>query len=266
MRPVLPEAVKYKGLHYGMPGSNKTRSAFSAVYDRRIGNRVLGINLGGNPFSVREYNPHPKILELDEMADLNIVYDWLVKNQPKDHRMVGEFGCRPGYELLVFDGITDLQRMSMQRATGNQNVGPGQLPAAAQLQHYGQVLSQLTTFARLFFKLDMHVIVTALERQDNNQQNLVVGYKPLLQGQAAVEVASYAYVVARFMHRSRLTGAMQKIADTEKEADAVAIFKPSATWMAKDQYGTLGDYITIQADQAKHPFITDVLDLIGVAD
>lgn len=258
------EQVKYKGLHYGLPGSNKTRTAFSGVYDPRA-YPVLGLNLGGNPFSVREYSPQPTILEVEDMIDLNLIYDWLLKEQPTDHAAVRQFGLKSGYKLLVFDGATDLNRMSLQKATGNANVGPGQLPTPAQLQHFGQALAQLTTFARLFFKLNMHVIVTALERQDNNAANLVVGFKPLLQGQAAVEVSSYAYAVGRFMHRSRLSGALGSIVKAEeKEVDAVAIFKPSASWMAKDQYGALGDFIKISDDQEKSPFLTKVFDLIGV--
>jgi hypothetical protein len=151
----------------------------------------------------------------------------------------------PPYKTVVVDGVTDLQRYSFSMVTGNTKVGPGDIPAATQIQHYGSVLAQMTAFARMFFALPMHVIVTALEREDRDDGTGQIMYKPLLLGQSAAEVAAYAYVVARMVHRGRLeTRTLREMGDAiNAKSVAVALFAPAGKYYAKDQTGRLGEYM-----------------------
>jgi hypothetical protein len=144
---------------------------------------------------------------------------------------------------VIVDGITDLQRISFGLVTGNRTKGPGDVPTSIERQHYGQVLAQMTNFARLFFvNLPMHVIITALEKEDVEAATGVTRHRPLLLGQSASEVGAYAYVVARLTHASKFE--KRDLRDTTNSGEnptadttSVAFFKPSSRIVAKDQIG-----------------------------
>lgn len=257
MKLVKAENEPYaKILLYGQPGSTKTRTAGSAALDERTA-PVLMIDIGGNPISIRDYKEQPDLLRLEALGDLNPVYDFLRRGQSPEHTLVKQFGLRPPYKTVIVDGVTDLQRYSFSLVTGNLKVGPGDIPAATQIQHYGSVLAQMTMFARLFFALPMHVIITALEREDRDDGSGQISYRPLLLGQSAAEVSAYAYIVARMVHRGRLEArTLREMGDTiQASSVAVALFSPGGKYYAKDQTGRLGNYMV-------DPTMTKMLDLI----
>lgn len=258
MKRVKPETSQFlKVLLYGMPGSTKTRTAGSAVLDPRT-SPVLILDIGGNPLSIRDYTPTPDIIEIEQLKDLNPVYAWLAGGMKADAQIVKDLGLRTDYKTLVIDGVTDLQRFSFAEVTGNQKVGPGSMQAQTQLQHFNAVLAQMTTAARLFFKLSMHVIITALEQEKVDQTSGAITYRPLLLGQSATEVAGYAYVVARLMHQARVGAKIKRegeVADVAKDSTSVALFRPTSSWVAKDQYGALGASMV-------DPTVTKMMDLI----
>lgn len=258
MKRVKPETAQHlKLLFYGMPGSTKTRTAGSAALDERT-SPVLFLDIGGNPLSIRDYKPGPDIIEIEALKDLNPIYDWLLKGQPENAPIVRELELRPPYKTVVVDGVTDLQRFSFATVVGNTKAGPGDLQSQTQIQHFNAVLAQMTTMARLFYKLPMHVIVTALEREHIDQTTSTASYRPLLLGQSATEVSGYAYVVARMMHIARVGSKIKRessIAELAADTVSVALFKPTATYTAKDQYGALGASMV-------DPSITKMLDLI----
>lgn len=240
-RPTQSEYLKL--LLYGQPGSTKTRTAGSAALDERT-SRVLWLDIGGNPLSIRDYAQQPDILEIEKLTDLNPVYNWLNGGQKPEAPIVKQYDLQPPYKTVVVDGVTDLQRFSFAAVTGNTAAGPGDHGSRIEQQHYGSVLAQMTTMARLFFKLPMHVIITALERDTVDRATDTVIYRPLLLGQSATEVAGYAYAVIRLMHVSRLGAKQKREGEVNTDTTSIALFKPTANMVAKDQYGTLGESMT----------------------
>jgi hypothetical protein len=248
-----------KMLFYGKPGSTKTRTVGSAALDKRMA-PVLMLDIGGNPLSIRDYPVQPDIIQIDEMADLNPVYSWLLAGQPQD-RYAEKMELTPGYKTVIVDGITDLQRYSFAQVVGNMKKLPGDIPIATQIQHHQGVLAQMTNFARLFFKLEMHVLVTALEKEVMDPNGITM-YGPLLTGQAPGEVSVYPYVVSRLVHRAKIDKREARDSklpeDPNGQTISVAFFTPSARIMAKDQYG-------IGVPWMVDPTMTKMLDLAAAS-
>lgn len=245
-----------KILLYGQAGSTKTRTAGTAALDDRLA-PVLMLEQGGNPLSLRKYPKRPDIIHIDKLEEYNPFYAWLSSGQPKDDPVVKLFDLHPPYRTLVIDSITEVQRYSFGTVTGNVRAGPGTIPAQVERQHFNKVLGQMTTFARLFFELPMHVILTSLEREDKDETTGLISYKPLIWGQSAGEVAGYAYLVARLVHRAKLQGKDLRLVEDgiTDETVSVALFTPTGKYVAKDQYGCMGPYM---AD----PTIPKMLDLL----
>lgn len=254
-----------KALFYGQPGSGKTRTASTAALDERL-SPVLMLEQGGNPISIRSYEKAPDIVQMSSLSDFNPFYEWIAAGQNPDHEVCKLFGLNPPYRTLVIDSITEVQRMSFGTVIGTTKVGPGTIPATAEIQHFNKVLAQMVTFARLFLSLPMNVILTSLERDDKDESTGTIMHKPLLWGQSAGEVSGYAFLVARLVHRARLDNKTRmdaqraielKIVEdpiTDKTV-SVALFQPTGKYIAKDQYGALGPFM---AD----PTMTKILDKI----
>lgn len=245
MKRINFEAPYFKALFYGRPGSTKTRTACSAVFEPRCG-KVLYLDAGGNPLSIRDYERKPDALHLEKIGDLNPLYKWLLAGQPSDNNWALEQGLEPPYGTFIFDGMTYFQQLSFELVTGDVNRGPGDVQTKAEWPHYDSVLSQMNKFCRLFLEqLPMHVIITALEEEKGTADNPV--YRPLMRGQARDHMPGYAYVVARLLHTARGSKLDPKyrraLADELKDSTSIAIFKQSEQWEAKDQYGRLGDYM-----------------------
>jgi len=254
-----------KLLLYGEPGSGKTRASASAALDERT-SPVLMLDSGGNPISIRSYAKKPDIVTCDELADFNQPYEWLAAGQPTNHVFCTTYKLNPPYKTVIIDGVTEVQRMSFRLVTNNQRTGPGTLPSTAELQHFNRVLGQMVAFARLYFALPMHVIVTSLERSDKDEVTGAMMLKPLLWGQSSSEVAGYAFAVGRMVHRARLDGRIKQDAEAyrklgivedsiDESTTSVALWTPTGKYVAKDQYGALGPYMT-------DPTITKIFDRI----
>ncbi len=241
MRRTIPQQEPLKILFYGIPGSTKTRTAASAALDPRT-SPVLYLESGGNVISIRDYNPQPDVIHIDALEDFNPIYEWLTNGQP-ECKFQKDFELRTGYKTLVIDQITDIQRMTMNKASGNMGTAtsPGTIPQTMQIQHFNSTLAHMVKFATLFYGLkDMHVIITCQEREDKDEQTGLISYKPLLWGQSAGEVPGYAYLVSRLVHRARVnTDSKMKLAIGEQpeSVTSVAFFMPSGKYVAKDQYG-----------------------------
>ncbi len=254
---VQPSKEKFlKVLLYGQPGSTKTRTAATAALDSRMA-PVLMLEQGGNPLSIRDYPQLPDIIHVEHLEEYNPFYEWLAAGQPADHYVAKRFELKPPYRTLIIDSITEVQRFSFRLVTGNSKTGPGTIPQSTEIQHFNKVLGQMVTFANLFFSLPMHVILTSLEREDRDEATGTIMYKPLLWGQSGSEVAGYAYLVARLVHRAKLQGKELRMVEDAITDDtvSVALFRPSGKYVAKDQYGCMGAYM---AD----PTMTKMLDLL----
>lgn len=244
-------------LFYGKPGSHKTRTAGTACLDDRT-YPTLWLDMSGNPMSIRDYERLPDIIEVERLGDINDPYNWIMNGQKPDAKFAKAFDLSPPYKAIVLDQITDLQRISFATVMGQPNLGPGDIGKHAQRRDFYGVLGQMTRFARLYYSLPMHVIMTALEKTTTDEVTGAVTMSPLLWGQSDTEVPGYAYVVARMVHRAKMKGPVLKaIEDSagEEALHAVALFMPSGKYDAKDQYGALGNYMI-------DPSIPKMLDLI----
>lgn len=252
-------------LLYGDPGSTKTRTLGTAAADPRT-SPCLMIGAANNPLAIREYKSKPDILMLEELSDLNEPYRWLSDGQDPKDPFVEKWSLHPPYKSVVLDGITEVQRMSFHQVTGFKG-GPGDIPNKVQRQHFGDVLSQMINFAKLYFDLadegnprPIHVFMSSLERTEDDTEY----HKPLLWGQSGAEVGGYAYAVGRMVHRSVAPTKTLSIIESVTGVDtdniiSVALWKPSGKYVAKDQYGVLGDFMV-------DPSITKMLDLILGSD
>lgn len=251
-----------KMILYGQPGSTKTRTAATAEWDERTA-PAIHFDIGGNTLILRTYKKRPRLIRIDKLPDLKIFYDWFKAGQPtggQNATLIEMFKLTPPYKTVIIDGVTDIQRVVMNQASGQPDIAPGAIPSDMEHRHFNKTLRAMTNFANLFFKLDMHVIITALERREKIGED-VMYFSPLLLGQSSMEVCGYAYIVGRCMAAERMPVVDRK--DLERAARDAKVAMPrsmvyfNATWtqMAKDQAG-LG--VTSMAD----PTITKMLDLI----
>jgi len=266
MRKTIPREEPLKILFYGIPGSTKTRTSATAANDPRTA-PVLYLEAGGNPIALRDYKNPPTILHIDALDDFNPVYEWLLNGQDPKAKFCVDWELTPPYRTLMIDQITDIQRMTMVIASGNQatSLKPGTIPNNMQIQHFNSTLGHMIKFGTLFFGLtNMHVIITSQEREDKDETTGLITYKPLLWGQSATEFGGYAYLVSRLVHRTRVAqDAKMRLAIGEmpEGASSVALFMPSGKYIAKDQYGMRdkdGGLLPFMVD----PSIPKMLDLI----
>jgi hypothetical protein len=104
----------------------------------------------------------------------------------------------------------------------------------------------------------MHVIMTALESEKQDETTGGFRYGPLLWGQSAGELPGQALAVARMMHIARVDNlTKQKLKDVVEKVDSVAVFRPGTNYVAKSQYGE-------QLDVMPNPSMTKILDAIGI--
>lgn len=260
MRYVIPNTDFLKMMLVGRSGSTKTRTAYSACLDERMG-RVLGLDMMGQPRSIRNYRPAPDIIGIDALSELSRVYRWLVTGQLPNDPFVKEMKAlglelQPPYGTLVIDGWSEAQRHVVALASGNTAKGPGDKPAQVEIQHYNTILAQTLAMAEMFYRLPMHVISTCLEQEREDNIRGTVSRLQLV-GQAREQLSSYPEIVGRLQHVEKLTTTLKSALKNEltEETVSVCFFKPSPRYEAKDQTGALGDYMV-------DPSITKILDLI----
>jgi hypothetical protein len=249
--------ITLKAFVYGDPGVGKTTFFASAMDDPRT-SPVLWLDCGGNPQSIRNRKPQPHIFMIEGSKDLDLPYDWLLKGQPAEHKFIDEATkmgvtlSRPTtvplgekYKTVVFDGLTDYQRICMDELTGNDKRKFGETLAFADQRTWGQALSKLTKLARLLFGIpNISVLVSALERQEIDGLTQAVSYGPGLWGQARAEVPGYSLLTMRMVRRSKMSTKEQKLV-AEQETDGVSNEPAYSTgyidqvgkFLAKEQYG-----------------------------
>lgn len=238
-----PKKLSYlRILLYGKPGSTKTRTSYSAAMVEEL-SPVLVLESGGNPESTFDYDPIPTIVTLQKLADLNDPYDWLAKGASPQHKFAKAMGFDWKPRTIIIDGITDVQRTSFGKVTGNQNIGPGDFGSRVTQQHFGTVLEQMTRMSKSFYQLPYHIIVTALEKNQTNQAGALIRIAPLIWGQSENEISGYALAVARLVHSTAVSGRVTAYLKSTKQKvgddDSVALWTPDGIIQAKDQYGRM---------------------------
>lgn len=259
MRKLIANKELLKILLTGRSGSTKTRTAYSAALDPRMGS-VLGLNAFGQPRSIADYSVQPDLIDIEAIGDLTTIYNWIIGGQKASDPIVRDMGLTPPYHTLVLDGFTEIQKLAVAQISGNSTKGPGDKPAQVEIQHYNTILAQTTAIASRFYKLPMHIIGTVLEDERQEGENGPVTARHLLVGQARQQLSSYAEVVGRCVHIERTPTAIKQALKNEITEDTISVcmFKPSSRYEAKDQTGALGQ---IMVD----PTIGKILDLIEAA-
>lgn len=241
----------FRSLIYAVAGGGKT-SLYGTILDVPEMLPALWIDAGGQVISLRRFQGHAnwpklKILGLEQLSDLSHIHTWLKKGQPADDAvMVQKNGCKPGYKSLIFDGISHIQQLSFARSTGSDRLGLGDQPPKPEWRDYGAVLEHMIKFAlNVMQDLPMHVLITALEREDKEGENGPPTFKPGLRGQAAEYIPAYSNLMGRLVHKDRLEDNVKSQLKSQLDAKTynVVFFKPTERRWAKDQYGIGTTYI-----------------------
>lgn len=247
-------------LVYGRPGAGKTWFAGSAALDERTA-PVLYLDAAGNPESLRGFAQRPDVIRVEELRDLNDPYRWIAGGQKPDVPFAQRFKLNPPYRTLVIDHVTDVQRMSFNVVQSTDSLLPGDLGPKADWDAHGQVLRQMLRFAKLYFTLPLHVIMTAHEKNIYKDNELVY-IEPMISGQSASALPGYALAVGRMINgldalREDVAALKELNVNRQdlKEGSPVMFFGPTARFAGKDQYNAFGRYLT-------NPTVTLVMDLI----
>lgn len=257
MRRVVPNQEFLRVMFVGRPGSTKTRTAYSATLDERT-RPVLGLDCGGQPRSIVEYDPQPDIISIEKVSDLSRIYRWLLDGQKRNDSLVRELELNPPYLTLVIDGFSELQRLIVLEASGNSSAMPGDRVSPVEIRHYGDILARTLTIAERFYRLPMHVIGTVLEQERQEGENGPITFRPQVVGQSRDQLGSYPEVVGRLINVDKLSTTVKGQLGKALTADssAVCFFRPSPRHEAKDQTGKLGDFLI-------DPTMTAIMNLLG---
>ena len=225
-------------LFYGLAGSTKTRTSCTAVFDDRL-YPTLYLNAAGNPVSIREYERQPFIVNVEELKDFNAPYDWIRRGQPLNHSFANQFEIKEKFKCVIVDQLTDVQRLAFSIVLGASSIGPGDFPIKREWAHYNKVLYQMVNFAKLYYSLPIHVIMTALETTREEDTGFVK--LPSLEGESRNEIPGYAQMVGRLMNTSAISPKLLKAVEKDYGSpnDSVLFLKPSGKYVAKNQYGRL---------------------------
>lgn len=200
----IPQHVYIKVFVYGDPGSGKTWFADSANNDKRSA-PVLHIECSGNPMVVAR-KPNRHIISIKTLKDLNGWFNWLrTGRSDKSIQPVLEYwqkaeGSIPTFKTVVVDQLTDLQMQQMTANLDDVNFDLSKEPVKPTFQNYGVLLEQMIKFARLFYALPMHVVLTSWEKtREEGDPARVVSYRPSLVGKSAHMVPGFAEIVMRLV-------------------------------------------------------------------
>lgn len=209
------EAVKLRMMVYGVPGAGKTTFASTADDDPRTA-RAFIIDAGGNTVSIRKNNPAPVVAVLESMADLDKIFNFLLRQKPDDPmRTALGIDSDVRFNTVVIDTLTEIQRIAIHEERGTAYPTQSMFDRGAPLsvlsipgmriQDWGQILQKMTAIASMFYQLPMHVIITCQERLDIEQDldGRIVSStaRPFLQGSSADTVPAWATLIGRIVRR-----------------------------------------------------------------
>lgn len=201
-----------RALIYGNSGAGKTTLLGTACECEET-YPLLVLNAGGNPISLRNFEPPPLILTLESLSDLNDPYKWFSEDQPwnyiEAHHERSPFasavwtffnGEESKFKMVAIDSLTYLQRMAGDELVGNQAVLPGTQPKALEgFTDWRKMLNQTVNIVERYVHLPLHVWFTALTRHNDVPTLGVTMFYPFLLGQSSLEVPSYAEMVGRLL-------------------------------------------------------------------
>jgi len=232
------EAQKLKQVVFGEPGSGKTWYLASGCLCPET-TPTLILDYYGQAASLISNPEYAKALEdgrllvwtLESYDDLTPVYNWLRAGKLGLNKKLDELAGGQFPKLVAIDSLTELQRREIiRRAGGNPDRWLTDVPRP-QIQDWGALLDQFSVLGRRFMDLDMHVILSCLEKVELDDQDRIhssSARRVALQGQACVQVPAQALTVMRLTTVGRPKGAY-----------TVGICTATGVSVVKDQTGRL---------------------------
>ena len=234
--------IGYKGdpnmniLVYGAPGSGKTHLAAEIASKRMT--LLYDIDLGASTINKfpKEIKDNLVILQHTEFADLNKIYQMLLKNNTAEKwnqffakNRIDIKIDRP-FEVIILDSISELQRhmeRELSATTLSDKMSSIQNIKPLRIQDWGAV-SDLTesVVADAFGRLPLVFVATAHEQMVENENMEEVFGTPKLRGKLAFDIGKH------FDLMGRLT--------TAKTGQRVLYTKPEKKWQAKSREKTDG--------------------------
>lgn len=263
----------FKGLFFGVPGSGKTRLAYSSTLVDSM-YPVLAFNLSGNPVSIRDY-PQDRytIVNLEHAKNttevetlLSTTYDYLVNTNTLGAKaFVTKYNITKPFKTVIFDSLSDLNRVASQELAGINKLAWGKIPVSEQnqIQDFNKLHSYLHSFCRDLYSLDYHIIVTCLETFDEKTNSFQIA----LTGKSSTQIPSYPYFVGRLSVWARTSVLDKKDIATKltsediKDVETVLQCRPSLKVNpVKNQYVKL----TSEQGYITNPTMKEILTLCNL--
>jgi hypothetical protein len=251
-----------KAIFYGEPGSGKTTLAGSATLDPRMA-PVLILNCVGNPVSIRRLRPAPTLIHLTSITDIKDIFDWLYGGQDPKGAIPLTFKDKynidlPVFKTVVIDQLTGLQGLFMRKHLGNE--GKVTNFKKAEFDDWAAILQYMEGVSYNFFEvLQMHVIMTALERVEVDHLTKAQTWGIGLMGQSQQVVPAYSYILARLVRQAKISDTAKKEYKLSDVPYTTAFFDILGRFSAKEQYGMGLRYL-------ETPTMTKILDAMVASD
>lgn len=223
-------------LVYGAPGAGKTHLAAEIASKRMT--LLYDIDLGASTVNKfpKEIKDNLVILQHTEFADLNKIYQMLLKNNTAEkwnrffEKNKINIKIDKPFEAVIIDSLSELQRQmerELSAATLSDKLGSIQNIKPLRIQDWGAI-SDLTesVVADAFGRLPLIFVATAHEQMIENENMEEVFGTPKLRGKLAFDIGKH------FDLMGRLT--------TAKTGQRVLYTKPEKKWQAKSREKTDG--------------------------
>jgi hypothetical protein len=252
--PLHEQAFHLNALLYGPPGTGKTVASLGAarrgrvlLIDAEAGAKAVALTAHGIPLKQIDIWPNnPTELTFEALEELTLAVHEALLKDPK------------AYSAVVVDSMTELTKRLLEKHVSLQMAKQGRTSKPrdrwlVELQDYGVAAAQMRLILRRLRDLPVHLVLTALERRDMDDDGLV-SYGPAMSPAVAIDTMGLVDVVGHT--------AVEQIGG---ETFYVGSFVPLGRRKAKDRLGVLPprmvdpsidrilDYVDGKLDRNKDP-------------
>lgn len=248
-----------KGIFYGKAGSGKTWLTASTVMIPSM-SPVLMLSCVGNTVSLRRWQHAPFIIRINEIADIEEIYNWLIGGMDPKHPIVTVYKEKFGIDLpcdfktVIIDQLTGIQGMFMRNHLKTDTAW--NKFKKAEFDGWGALLQYMESISYNFFEvLEMNVLMTAQERVEVDQLSNIQSWGIGLSGQSQHIVPSYSPLIGRMVRQAQINSATAKQLKLREDAYTTVFFDVFGHYEAKDQLGLDKKFI-------QDPTMTKILDAL----